>query len=136
MPIVAYAIGRLNDLVRGEINYGPVPSKPFGKENRCPLGSLPIARPHGMTKADLERIRDLTMQRLSTGNEPPWVWYQLMKLREASESLIAGMDATQPTEGLQGLAPRLGGGLRLVDSNYPQETVQHRPGSWPVRLPT
>ena len=89
-----------------------------------------------MTKADLERIRDLAVGKLSTGNEPPWVWYQLMKLREASEALIEGMDATQPTEGLRGSEPRRGAGLRLVGAGDQQETAQRHPDMVPVRLPT
>jgi hypothetical protein len=31
----------------------------------------------------------MAIEKLTTGNEPPWVWYQLMKLREASEALVA-----------------------------------------------
>lgn len=67
-----------------------------------------------MTISELERVREWAIERLTTGNEPPWSWYQLMKLREASEALIAGMEATQPMAGLQGSEPRRGGGLRLV----------------------
>ena len=69
----------------------------------------------------------MAIEKLSTGSEPPWVWYQLMKLREASEALMAGMDATQPMVGLQGLEQRRGAGFRLVGATDPQQTVQHRP---------
>lgn len=89
-----------------------------------------------MTKADLERIRDLAVERLSTGSEPPWVWYQLMKLREASESLIDGMEATQPTVGSQEPGSRRGAGLRLVDSGDRQEIAPPHPDNLSVRLPT
>jgi len=89
-----------------------------------------------MIKADLERIRDLAVERLSTGSEPPWVWYQLMKLREASESLIQGMDATQPTVGSQERGPQRGAGLRLVGSGDQQESAQRHPDKLSVRLPT
>lgn len=89
-----------------------------------------------MTKADLERIRDLAVERLSTGSEPPWVWYQLMKLREASESLIDGMEATQPTVGSQERGSPRGAGLRLVDSGDQQEIAPRHPDNLSVRLPT
>jgi hypothetical protein len=89
-----------------------------------------------MTKADLERICDLALTRLATGNEPPWVWYQLMKLREASEALMAGMDVTQPMADLRGPEPRRGAGLRLVAEADRQDSAQPRPDILPVRLPT
>lgn len=89
-----------------------------------------------MTKADLERIRDLAVEKLSTGHEPPWVWYQLMKLREASEALLEGMEATQPTEGLLASEPRRGADLRLVGAGDQPETVPRHPNAVPVRLPT
>ena len=89
-----------------------------------------------MTKSDLERIRELAIEKLTTGNEPPWVWYQLMKLREASEALMAGMDATQPTAGLQEQASPQGAGLRLVGSAGPQGTAQLHPDKISVALPT
>lgn len=89
-----------------------------------------------MIKTDLERIRDLAVERLSTGSEPPWVWYQLMKLREASESLIEGMDATQPTVDSQERGSPRGIGLRLVETGDQQETAQPHPDKLSVRLPT
>lgn len=89
-----------------------------------------------MMKADLERVRDLALERLATGSEPPWVWYQLMKLREASEALIAGMDATQPMEDSLRSARRSGAALRLVAEAGPQESVPPHQDTVPVRLPT
>jgi hypothetical protein len=88
-----------------------------------------------MTKADLERVRDWAIEKLTTGNEPPWSWYQLMKLREASEAILAGMEVTQPTAGLRGLEPHQGGGLRLVDSGCPPSTSPLHQDKLPVRLP-
>lgn len=89
-----------------------------------------------MKRSDLERIRDLAVERLSTGSEPPWVWYQLMKLREASEALIEGMDATRPMEDLPQPDRSRGTGLRLVAVSDPQETAQRHPDKSQVRLPT
>lgn len=89
-----------------------------------------------MTKAELERVREWAADRLTTGNEPPWVWYQLMKLREASEALMAGMDATQPMADLQESASRRDGGLRLVAEADRQDTAQRHPPKLPVQLPT
>jgi hypothetical protein len=87
-------------------------------------------------KAELERVRDLAIEKLTTGNEPPWSWYQLMKLREASEALLAGMEVTQPTASLQEPEPRRGVGLRLVAAIDQQDSARHRQDMGPVQLPT
>ena len=89
-----------------------------------------------MTKSDLERIREMAIEKLTTGNEPPWVWYQLMKLREASEALMAGMDATQPTAGLREPDSRQAAGLRPAGITWSQDNAQRHPDMVPVQLPT
>ena len=89
-----------------------------------------------MTITDLERVREWAIERLTTGNEPPWSWYQLMKLREASEALLAGMETTQPTVSLQESAPRRGAGLRLVGATCQPGTAQSHQADLLVQLPT
>jgi hypothetical protein len=89
-----------------------------------------------MTKADLERIRDLIVERLATGSEPPWVWYQLMKLREASEALMDGMEARLPTGGLQAPGFSRGASLQVVGTADQQESAQRHQCAVPARLPT
>ena len=39
-----------------------------------------------MTRAELERVLDWANDKLATGAEPPWAWYQYMKLRETLEA--------------------------------------------------
>jgi hypothetical protein len=85
-----------------------------------------------MTIAELLHVREWAIERLTTGNEPPWSWYQLMKLREASEALIAGMEATQPMADLREPASRPGVGLRLVVDR--QDNAQRRQDTVPVQL--
>ena len=89
-----------------------------------------------MTRSDLEHIRELAIARLATGREPPWVWYQLMKLREASEALIAGIDVTQPTEDSRGSLRHPGAHLRRAAEADPPDSAQHRQDMVPLRLPT
>lgn len=48
-----------------------------------------------MTRADLERMRSWADAKIATGEEPPWAWYQYMKLRETLDAIIAGMASTQ-----------------------------------------
>jgi hypothetical protein len=63
-----------------------------------------------MMRQELERIREWSIERLAAGTERPWSWYQYMKLREATESILAGMDVAEPTEDSQGPSSH----LRLV----------------------
>ena len=49
-----------------------------------------------MTRAELEQMRKWVDDKLAGGSEPPWAWYQYMKLRETIDAIIAGMDATAP----------------------------------------
>lgn len=48
-----------------------------------------------MTRGEIERMLAWANQKLATGQEPPWAWYQYMKLRETLEAILAGMDATK-----------------------------------------
>ena len=51
-----------------------------------------------MMRQELEQIREWAIEQLAAGTEPPWSWYQYTKLREAAESILAGMDVAQPAE--------------------------------------
>ena len=88
-----------------------------------------------MGRDELERVRDWAIARIAEGSEPPWSWYQLMKLREAVEAILAGMAVTQPMEDSRESALRRGGGLRLVDSADSQESTQSHPVEQQVPLP-
>ncbi len=88
-----------------------------------------------MTREQLERVREWAIARLATGEEPPWAWYQYMKLRETLDAILDGMAATRPL-GLPELALHSGAGLRLVASNDRQESARHHHAVTPVRLPT
>ncbi len=60
-----------------------------------------------MMREELERVREWAIEQLAAGNEPPWSWYQYMKLREAAESILAGMDVTQPRAIFTGIGTTL-----------------------------
>lgn len=67
-------------------------------------------------KATLEATLAWVQSRMKIGDDPPWVWYRLMQLREACENLLNGMDA-----------------VRLVT----EDGVElDRNGNIPVQLPT
>lgn len=48
-----------------------------------------------MTPTDLEEMRAWADEKIA-GDEPPWAWYQYMKLRETLDAILAGMAATKP----------------------------------------
>jgi hypothetical protein len=88
-----------------------------------------------MTREQLQQVRAWADKKIATGAEPPWSWYQHMKLCEALDAILAGMNATRPMEDLQVSASRRGAGLRLVDSADPQETAPRRLDQQQVQLP-
>ena len=47
-------------------------------------------------REELERIREWADAKIAAGQEPPWAWYQYMKLRETLDAILAGMAAVTP----------------------------------------
>ena len=80
-----------------------------------------------MQVSDLKAVDEWAARRISSGDETPWDWYQLMKLREALEALIATEEtrARQQKEGLPEQAPPQGLRPRLAVDNDQQESVPH-----------
>lgn len=80
-----------------------------------------------MTEAELQRVRDWADTKIATGAEPPWAWFQYMKLRETLDQLLSGMAATRTASSPQE-TERPESVLRLAVSNTRQDSVQpHRP---------
>lgn len=88
-----------------------------------------------MNRDDLMRVREWADGKLATGDEPPWAWYQYMKLRETLDAIIGGMDASSPTASLQQSEPHPGRHLRLVAPMCPQDSVQPHLSEQPVQMP-
>ena len=80
-----------------------------------------------MQVSDLMAVDEWAAQRIGSGNEAPWDWYQLMKLREALAALIATEEsrARQQREGLPEQAAPSGLRPRLAVDNDRQESVPH-----------
>ncbi len=87
-----------------------------------------------MTKDELQKVREWADGKIATGVEPPWAWFQYMKLRETLDAILGGMDATcvvTVPEDVPRVGPRPGSGhLRLVETDQPniaqpdQDTVE------------
>jgi hypothetical protein len=78
-------------------------------------------------RADLERIREWACDKIGAGNEPPWAWYQYMKLRESLDAILGGFSMAIPADSLRSGSYRESG-LRLVASKYRRDTAPlHQP---------
>ena len=91
-----------------------------------------------MTRQELEKARAWADEKLATGQEPPWAWYQYMKLRETLDAILAGQASTavfNPTESSPQLAERPERHLRLVDEANQKDISQPRHVGLPIQLP-
>ena len=86
-------------------------------------------------KQDLERVREWAQAKVQGGEQPPWAWYQYMKLIETVDAILAGMAATIPMGSLQQSQQHPDGHLRLVDSTCPRDTSQPHPVGLPIQMP-
>lgn len=80
-------------------------------------------------REDLERVRDWAQEKIQSGDEPPWAWYQYMKLTEAVDAILAGQHAT--TESSPRSAQHPATHLRLVESTCPPDSARSRLGQTP-----
>lgn len=90
-----------------------------------------------MTRDELTRVHAWAEAKIATGAEPPWTWYQYMKLREALDALLGGLEvATPQTASSPVPEQRTGSGLRLAVTNCLPDSVQPHRQVVPTRLPT
>ena len=85
-------------------------------------------------RGELEKVLEWASEKLAAGQEPPWAWYQYMKLCETLEAILAGMDATT-TESSQQSAQHSEKHLQLVDSTDAQDISPRRPTGLPTQTP-
>jgi hypothetical protein len=83
--------------------------------------------------AELQRVRQWAHQKIDAGSEPPWAWYQYMKLIETIDAIFAGVAVT--TENLPRSAEHPERRLQLVGATSPQDAAQPRPDSSKIRMP-
>ena len=85
-------------------------------------------------KEQLEQTRAWAQKKIATGQEPPWAWYQYMKLIETLDAILAAMEATKTADSPQA-DRRQETSLRLVGSTDPQEKPPHHSVEIPTQLP-
>lgn len=93
---------------------------------------------------ELKKILAWADSKIAAGEEPPWAWYQYMKLKEATEAILKGMESaasSQPSavsskENSRQSEQRSETHLQLVASTDRRDTVPHRPFRREIPLPT
>lgn len=83
----------------------------------------------GHAKAQLLQLRAWAKERIGSGVEPPWAWYQYMKLIETADAIIGGLDATTTAPATLERSPQSeehpGNVLRLAaDSSQPGSSLR------------
>ena len=84
---------------------------------------------------ELENIREWADAKITSGQEPPWAWFQYMKLRETLDAILAGMDCVT-TEHSQQSEQQPEKHLQLVEATDPPDNAQRHSVGLPTRLPT
>jgi hypothetical protein len=84
---------------------------------------------------ELEHIREWAAAKIQGGSEPPWAWYQYMKLIETADAILNGMAATT-TVSSPPTAQHSDAHLRLVASTDRRGNARPRHVGLPVHLPT
>jgi len=54
-----------------------------------------------VSEQELRRIRHWAGAKIASGQEPPWAWYQYMKLVETLDAIIAGMGVVAADQHVQ-----------------------------------
>lgn len=84
--------------------------------------------------AELKRLRQWAQEKIDAGSEPPWAWYQYMKLIETADAILAGMAVTT-TENLPQSAERPERRLQLVADTSRKDTAQRHLAETKLPLP-
>ena len=82
----------------------------------------------------LKEIRGWAKDKIASGAEPPWSWYQYMKLIETVDAILSGQAAITKESSQQSVRHQ-GAHLRLVDSKGRPDNVQPHQDGMPVQMP-
>lgn len=75
----------------------------------------------------LEEIRDWAKAKVASGIEPPWAWFQYMKLIETVEAILGSQASVVTTESSPQPAQRPTPQLQLVGSISRPDNAPHPP---------
>ena len=83
----------------------------------------------------LANIREWARSKIAQGSEPPWAWFQYMKLIETIDVICRGMESVIPMGSSPESGLRPGEHLRLVAPANRQDSAQRHPVGLPTQLP-
>lgn len=83
----------------------------------------------------LEEIRAWARAKIAGGQEPPWAWFQYMKLIETLDAILGSQACAVTMENSPQSESRPSPRLQLVGSMSPQDSGPPLPAEPPVRLP-
>jgi hypothetical protein len=88
----------------------------------------------GKPISELNRVREWAQEIIRAGHEPPWAWYQYMKLVETVDAILEGITVTTTVNSPQSVQhqekPH-----QLVETTYRQGTSRPHPVGTKVRMP-
>jgi len=84
---------------------------------------------------ELQRVRQWAQEKIDAGSEPPWAWYQYMKLIESIDAVFQGTECTTAMENLQQSGKHTERRLQLVEAKSEQDISQLHPVDSKVLMP-
>jgi hypothetical protein len=75
-------------------------------------------------RSRLSEIKEWAVRKIQGGSEPPWAWYQYMKLIESIDAIVGGMESVVTTDDSPQLESRSGKVIQLADAKCRRGTAQ------------
>lgn len=85
--------------------------------------------------AALREILEWAKAKTHEGSEPPWAWFQYMKLIETIDAILKGTESVNPKGSLRRLGSQQDSGLRLVETKCQRDIVLPHHADAPPQLP-
>lgn len=86
-------------------------------------------------KKRLKEVRDWAQGKIDSRQEPPWAWYQYMKLIETCDAILAGQSVVTQTASSQQSEPPQGNVIPLTDSKSRRGAAQRRQDNETPQMP-
>lgn len=83
----------------------------------------------------LQEVRNWAKAKIDARQEPPWAWYQYMKLIETCDAILASMNVTVKTASSQQSGPPQGNVIPLAGAKSHRDTAQPRPDNEHPQMP-
>jgi hypothetical protein len=83
----------------------------------------------------LEEIRNWAKAKIADGQEPPWAWFQYMKLIETVDAILASQACIVTMENSPQSDQHQIPHLQLVEPTSRQDNGPPLPGPSPIRMP-